>query len=154
MHPQWNIPVTLATTGSQSSAISIKISGSLPSWWDGSSWTFISALGVLVFPYIYYSCVLCSLTQGTWVWASSGRWWRTGKSDMLQSMESPRVWHDWATEQQQLVFFKFFLTLTSQLPVTPVLSQYRLNFPCSNHALKKKTVPVTWGPWKDPLSSQ
>ena len=29
-----------------------------------------------------------SLVQWTWIWANSGRWWRTGKSGMLQSMES------------------------------------------------------------------
>ena len=29
---------------------------------------------------------MASLTQWTWVWAGSGRWWRTGKPDMLQSM--------------------------------------------------------------------
>ena len=34
----------------------------------------------------------------TWVWASSGRWWRTGKPGVLQSMGSKRVGHDWATE--------------------------------------------------------
>ena len=28
------------------------------------------------------------LTQWTWVWATSGRWWRTGKPGMLQSMGS------------------------------------------------------------------
>ena len=32
------------------------------------------------------------------VWASSGRWWWTGKPGVLQSMESQRVGHDWATE--------------------------------------------------------
>ena len=31
-----------------------------------------------------------SLTQWTWVWASSGRWWRTGKRSVLQSMGSQR----------------------------------------------------------------
>ena len=39
--------------------------------------------------------------QWTWVWASSGRWWRTGKTGMLQSMGTQRVRHDWVTEQQQ-----------------------------------------------------
>ena len=29
----------------------------------------------------------------------SGRWWRTGKPGVLQSMGSQRVRHDWATEQ-------------------------------------------------------
>ena len=41
-----------------------------------------------------------SLTQWTWVWAKSGRWWRTGKPGVLQSAGSQRVKHDWATEQQ------------------------------------------------------
>ena len=39
-------------------------------------------------------------TQWTWVWASYGRWWRTGKLGVLQSMKSQRAGHDWATEQQ------------------------------------------------------
>ena len=39
-----------------------------------------------------------SPTQWTWVWASSGSWWWTGKPGVLQSMESQRVRHDWATE--------------------------------------------------------
>ena len=43
---------------------------------------------------------MVSLTQWTWVWASSGRWWRTGKPGVLPSMESQRVRPDWATEQQ------------------------------------------------------
>ena len=42
-----------------------------------------------------------SLTQWTWVWASSGRWWRTGKPGMLQSMGLQRVGNDWVTEGQQ-----------------------------------------------------
>ena len=36
--------------------------------------------------------------QWTWVWASSGRWWRTGKLGVLQSMGLQRVGHDWVTE--------------------------------------------------------
>ena len=39
-----------------------------------------------------------SLTQWAWVWASSGSWWWTGKSGVLQSMGSQRVRHDWGTE--------------------------------------------------------
>ena len=41
---------------------------------------------------------MSSLTQWTWVWASSRRWWRTGKPGVLQSMGSQRVTHDWATD--------------------------------------------------------
>ena len=44
---------------------------------------------------------MASLTQWTWVWANSGRWWRTGKPGVLQFMGSQRVRHDLATEQQQ-----------------------------------------------------
>ena len=40
---------------------------------------------------------MASLTQWTWVWASSRSWW-TGKSGVLQSMGLQRVRHDWATE--------------------------------------------------------
>ena len=43
---------------------------------------------------------LASPTQWTCVWASSVRWWRTGKPGVLQSMGSQRVRYNWATEQQ------------------------------------------------------
>ena len=43
---------------------------------------------------------IASPTQWTWIWASSGRWWRTGKPGVLQSMGTQRVRHGWATEQQ------------------------------------------------------
>ena len=41
---------------------------------------------------------MASLTRLTWVWASSGSWWRTRKPGVLQSMGLQRVGHDWATE--------------------------------------------------------
>ena len=44
---------------------------------------------------------MASLIQWTWVWANSGRWWRTGKPGVLQFMRSQRVGHDWMTERQQ-----------------------------------------------------
>ena len=34
----------------------------------------------------------------TWVWVGSGSWWWTGRPGVLQSMESKRVRHDWASE--------------------------------------------------------
>ena len=43
---------------------------------------------------------MASSTQWTWIWVSSGRWWRTGKPGVLQSMGSQRLRHNWATEQQ------------------------------------------------------
>ena len=41
---------------------------------------------------------MASLTQRTWVWASSGSWWQSGKPGVLQSMKLQRIEHDW-TEQ-------------------------------------------------------
>ena len=42
---------------------------------------------------------MASLTQWTWVWASSGSLWWTGKPGVLQSMGLQRVRHDWVTKQ-------------------------------------------------------
>ena len=39
-----------------------------------------------------------SLTQWTWIWASSRSWWWSGKPGVLQSMKSQRVGQDWGTE--------------------------------------------------------
>ena len=55
---------------------------------------------------------MASLTQWTWVWASSGSWWWTGRPGVLQTMGSQRVRHDWVTEQQQntpLLMFNLYL---------------------------------------------
>ena len=41
---------------------------------------------------------MASPTQWTWVWATSGTWWWTGRPSVLQSMGSQRVGHDWVTE--------------------------------------------------------
>ena len=41
-----------------------------------------------------------SLTQWTWVWVNSRRWWRIEKRVMLQSMGSQRVGHDLVMEKR------------------------------------------------------
>ena len=41
---------------------------------------------------------MASPTQRTWVWASFGSWWWTGKPGMLQSMGSQWVGHNQETE--------------------------------------------------------
>ena len=41
---------------------------------------------------------MASPTWWIWVWASSGSWWGTGKPDVLQSMGSQRVRHNWVAE--------------------------------------------------------
>ena len=56
---------------------------------------------------------MASLTQWTWVWASSGSWWWTGRPGVLQSMGSQKVGHHWATgltELSCLIFSVKFLT--------------------------------------------
>ena len=44
---------------------------------------------------------MASLNQWARVWASSGSWRWIGKPEVLQSMGSQTVGHDWPTEQQQ-----------------------------------------------------
>ena len=44
---------------------------------------------------------MASLTQWTWVWASSGSWWWTGRPGVLQSTGFQRVGHDRMIEQQK-----------------------------------------------------
>ena len=41
---------------------------------------------------------MASPTQWTWVWASSGSWWWTGKPGVLQSVGSQRIRQNWVTE--------------------------------------------------------
>ena len=54
---------------------------------------------------------MASPTRWTWVWASSGRWWRTGRPGVLRSMGLQRVRHDWATNT-----FKYFWFLPELVP--------------------------------------
>ena len=51
------------------------------------------------------SLLLCSL------WASSRRWWRTGKPGMVQCMGSRRVGHNLATEKQHHILSRVCLKL-------------------------------------------
>ena len=44
---------------------------------------------------------MASLIHWAWPSANPGRWWRTGKPGVLQSMGSRRVRHDLVAEQQQ-----------------------------------------------------
>ena len=53
---------------------------------------------------------MASPTQWARVWASSGRWWWTGKTGVLQRMGWQRVRHRWATEQQALSRMKRDMT--------------------------------------------
>ena len=48
---------------------------------------------------------MASPTQWTWVWASFGSWWWTGKPGMLQSMGLQRTGLDWVTELNNYLLF-------------------------------------------------
>ena len=47
-------------------------------------------------------CLDGTLTHWTRVCTNSGRWWRTGKPGVLQSLGWQRVGHNWVTEKHQL----------------------------------------------------
>ena len=73
---------------------------------------------------------MASSTQWTWVWANSGRQWRTGKPGVLQSMGSPSVGHNWATEQKHVRFLSGFSFLSTKLWILRICScSYALDFP-------------------------
>ena len=60
---------------------------------------------------------MASPTQWTWVWASFGSWWWTGKTGVLHSMGSQRVRHDWGTELNWTEWssgFPYFLQFKSE----------------------------------------
>ena len=59
---------------------------------------------------------MASPTQWTWVWVSSGRWWKTGKPGVLQSMGLQRVRHNWATEQQERLWASQVAPVVKNLP--------------------------------------
>ena len=52
---------------------------------------------------------MASLTRWTWVWVSSGSWWRTGRPGMLQSIGSQRVGDDWETELNWYLIYNVVL---------------------------------------------
>ena len=53
----------------------------------------------------------------SWVWANSGRWWRTGKPGVLQFIGSQRIRHDWVTEQQQDIHSMVLAKSSEQMTV-------------------------------------
>ena len=63
---------------------------------------------------------MASPTWWTWVWASSGSWWWTGRPGVLQSMGSQRVRHDWETELNWIedcltLVYRFSILLSSHM---------------------------------------
>ena len=77
---------------------------------------------------------MASPTQWTWVWASSGCWWWTGKSGILVHGVA-RVRHDWATELAywRFLFFFFYLYFILCSEFHPVHGKKNKNKNASNH---------------------
>ena len=61
---------------------------------------------------------LDAITDPMGVWASSKCWWWTGKPDVLQSMGSQRVGHDWPTE------LNWIFTKTAGLQIIPAFKEF------------------------------
>ena len=85
-----------------------------------------------------------SLTQWTWVLASSRSWWWTGKLSVVQSVGSQRVGHDWATE------LNWMSTPGCRLPWTPTSTFTSIHVHLPNRPLLLITFPSptqasTWG---------
>ena len=55
------------------------------------------------------------INQWTWIWANSGRQWKTGEPGVLQSMGSQGVRHDLETEQQQQTIKNTNVTFFTEL---------------------------------------
>ena len=74
---------------------------------------------------------MASLTQCTWVWASSRSWWWTGKPGRVHSMRSQRVGHDWATDLNYILYWGFPGDVRSKEPVCQCRRHKRHGFdPC------------------------
>ena len=78
------------------------------------------------------------------------KWWRTGKPGMLQSLGLQGIWHDWVTEQQQMIpVWTVILTKGSScsghpdLKIVGVLSLLQRQSPV--------WLPTFYGPWTSPL---
>ena len=52
---------------------------------------------------------MSSPTWWIWVWPNSWSWWRSGKSDILQSMGLQRVGNDWVTELNWNLVSEYFI---------------------------------------------
>ena len=86
---------------------------------------------------------MASLTQCTWVWASSRSVWWTEKHGMLQSMGLQKAGHDWATELNWVTHHWRFHVYTCNARV----NDFCLLFSChlSLASLIQSTLPILVG---------
>ena len=75
-----------------------------------------------------------------WVWASSGRCWRTGKLGILQCMRLQRVGNDLATEKQHLNLYRRASSVTMTFHVFSLNGWCHLNDQCSVGSSYKASV--------------
>ena len=78
---------------------------------------------------------MASSTQWAWVWANSGRWWRTGKPGILQSMRLQRDTTDRLNNSNNLCFYISTYLLTHQNILST--SQERFN-------LEIRVLALSW----------
>ena len=71
--------------------------------WTLNSKLFSGSFLILSIVYIsiMHECVFITLLLYIHICIPSGRWWRTGKPGVPQSMRSQRLGHNWVTAQQQ-----------------------------------------------------
>ena len=67
---------------------------------------------------------MASLTQWTWGWVNSGRWWWTGRPGVVQSMGSQRVGHDWETAELNCPRYRCWVVTSSQFRKPPCCSPW------------------------------
>ena len=70
--------------------------------------------------------LMASLTKWTWIWANSGRQWRTGKPGGLQSTGSQRVGHElsnWTTTKRSAIHDKLSVNVPCVFDRISVLYQ-------------------------------
>ena len=85
-------------------------------------------------------------TWWTWVWASSGSWWWTGKPGVLQSMGSQRVRHylateltDWLTERQVWNVFAVNHLKKKEIELYPVWRKIEQKEGWLAHSMEKRS---------------
>ena len=90
---------------------------------------------------------MASLTRWTWVWASFGSWWWTGKPGVLQPMGLQRVRHDWATELKITTTWKRLTTWWSWAHSSQ--TSWSLNTALLPHHQPIRELCMSWLPTQD-----
>ena len=99
---------------------------------------------------------MASLTRWTWVWASSGHWWWTGKPGAQQSIGLQRVRHNWVTTELtcqtvQCYSVQFSCSVMSDSFRPHGLQHIRLPCPSPTPGACSNSGPLSW--WCHPTVS-